>query len=385
MIAPKDPRDPRVGQKRPFSGESKKKGDLKRAKVSQESIKQEHKLEVDLQKIFRLPKQKLEKAVGLVSRIIENIKHNPCSMKFRSLRYDNLKKREETLPGILVFLEQAGFQIQKLEDVRFVLENDQLDRFNLTSARFDRLLGHHGKRNRAPDDRMHRITSWLKQEKYQLSEKCKEALDKLNNWNGGNNIERMELYAEISSAIPMEFALNDQAAEFLIGELMKHLTKGNILDVGCGVGDCGRQLKWTKNTKDFIVDGIDISPNAISHARKQCVYDQLYVGDINAGPTGLRKDYYDAVISSNCFLYPFVQSDDIYPNPTSVLTCFSVLKPGGHFIVCSRQQPGNELNLLRLLAKFDAVCGAQGIEKVSEYVAETTKASYKVLAWKKLH
>ena len=42
MIAPKDPRDPRVGQKRPFSGESKKKGDLKRAKVSQESIKKEH-------------------------------------------------------------------------------------------------------------------------------------------------------------------------------------------------------------------------------------------------------------------------------------------------------------------------------------------------------
>eukprot|EP00494_Astrolonche_serrata_P001464 UN01470 len=58
--------------------------------------KNNERTEIELEKelnsgLFSLPCPLLVKAAGLVARIIENIKQNPCDQKFRSLKYDSIR------------------------------------------------------------------------------------------------------------------------------------------------------------------------------------------------------------------------------------------------------------------------------------------------------
>jgi len=75
-----------------------------------------------------------------------------------------------------------------------------------------------------------------------------------------------------------------------------------ILDVGCGMGHLGRILK--ENTQ-CIVDGIDISEDAIRNASD--VLDSSYVADLEHGnlPDALVQSTYDVIVISEVLEHLF--------------------------------------------------------------------------------
>lgn len=90
-----------------------------------------------------------------------------------------------------------------------------------------------------------------------------------------------------------------------------------VLDVGCGTGLCGAQVKpWA-----MILDGVDLSPEMLSIARTLGVYSNLAVGEM-CEHLAARSGEYDVIIAGDVLCY------------TGDLTAFAnaslrALRPGG--------------------------------------------------------
>ena len=75
---------------------------------------------------------------------------------------------------------------------------------------------------------------------------------------------------------------------------------GPVLDIGCGTGLVGAELR--KAQPDLLIDGVDISADMLAVAADKSLYQNLYevdlTGDITSLPTG-----YAAIISAGTFTH----------------------------------------------------------------------------------
>jgi len=90
---------------------------------------------------------------------------------------------------------------------------------------------------------------------------------------------------------------------FLMKELIlkldsKRKTFEKVIDLGCGTGLTGKELRDISNN----LTGIDISSNMVAIAREQQVYDRLIVGDI-VNILSSSKEKYDLFIALDVFIY----------------------------------------------------------------------------------
>jgi len=101
--------------------------------------------------------------------------------------------------------------------------------------------------------------------------------------------------------------------------------KDKILDVGCGYGRVGLELE----RKGFDVDGIDISPNLINHA-KQVSQDpsRFIVGDIRK--LAYKKESFDKII---CLWSVFNEITNKKDQIKSLSEIHRVLGPSGEAII----------------------------------------------------
>lgn len=71
------------------------------------------------------------------------------------------------------------------------------------------------------------------------------------------------------------------------------LAKARILDAGCGTGYCGVSLS---KLGARLIDGADLSPGMLEHARKTGVYGELKTADLSRPIAEVPSGSYDAVI-----------------------------------------------------------------------------------------
>lgn len=75
--------------------------------------------------------------------------------------------------------------------------------------------------------------------------------------------------------------------------------KDNILDLGCGPGNVGKQL--TLCGKDLSVTGIDLSENMIKLAKENVPHGNFYCQDIRT--INFSEESFDAIILSFCIVH----------------------------------------------------------------------------------
>ena len=94
---------------------------------------------------------------------------------------------------------------------------------------------------------------------------------------------------------------------------------GPVLDIGAGTGLLGDHLR------DFVIDGIDISPAMLEKARLKDCYRNLMVGDLTA-ELSLAPNQYDGLISCGTFTHGHV-------GPKCLTELLRVAKPDALFCV----------------------------------------------------
>ena len=95
-----------------------------------------------------------------------------------------------------------------------------------------------------------------------------------------------------------------------------------IMDIGCGTGLVGLELARHGFST---VDGLDISPEMISHARTKSIYRDLLIGDMNVR-TAVPDAAYDAIICAGSFAPGHL-------GPGSHLEFIRIVKPGGIMVI----------------------------------------------------
>ena len=123
-------------------------------------------------------------------------------------------------------------------------------------------------------------------------------------------------------------------------ELAKRLlsrTSGplDILDLGCGTGQCGLALAKHKAS----LTGVDLSEKMLQQAGRLGIYDQLHVAEVHAFLRARAGQCYDAVISADVFIY-IGALEDVFRETARVL------RPGGWFAFSTEEQHNQDFVLL---------------------------------------
>lgn len=95
----------------------------------------------------------------------------------------------------------------------------------------------------------------------------------------------------------------------------KKREKLSFLDLGCGSGLCGKQLKKIFKKSTFI--GVDISSQMLKKAKEKNVYDKLVKGNITDCFCS-NNSLFDVVVASDVFTY-FGELDSIFKKVDSLL------------------------------------------------------------------
>ncbi len=109
----------------------------------------------------------------------------------------------------------------------------------------------------------------------------------------------------------------------------------DILDLGCGTGQCGLAIAKCKRS----LIGVDLSRKMIRHAANHGIYDQLHVAEVHAFLRASAAQCYDAVISADVFIY--IGALDEFFRETA-----RVLRPGGWFAFSTEEETDNDFALL---------------------------------------
>ena len=102
--------------------------------------------------------------------------------------------------------------------------------------------------------------------------------------------------------------------------LSYRLLDGPILDVGCGTGLVGAELRQAQ--PDLLVDGIDISPEMLSIAAQKSLYRRLFEIDLTGDVGALLNGYadcggYAGLISAGTFTHGHLGPEPI----ASLISC----------------------------------------------------------------
>ncbi|MCM2504508.1 methyltransferase [Aureimonas altamirensis] len=110
---------------------------------------------------------------------------------------------------------------------------------------------------------------------------------------------------------------------------------GAVLDLGCGTGLMGEQVRARASR----LDGLDLSDRMLSHARQKRIYDTLYHADLCAPPAEVLARRYDLVTAADVLIY----IGDLAP---VLRTVASVMAPAGRFAFSVEAgQPGTGYSL----------------------------------------
>lgn len=112
------------------------------------------------------------------------------------------------------------------------------------------------------------------------------------------------------------------------------------LDLGCGTGLVGARLVDRIGT----MEGVDLSPNMVAHARRRKVYDALAAGEMVAFLKARPAREVDLIFAGDAFCY----LDDLTPILTESRR---VLEPGG-LLAFTTETHGGEGVLLRDTLRF---------------------------------
>jgi predicted TPR repeat methyltransferase len=110
--------------------------------------------------------------------------------------------------------------------------------------------------------------------------------------------------------------LGDEVKKFL----RPALHKPDVLDMGCGTGLVGLELREISRR----LVGIDLSAKMIAKARERAIYDDLVIGDLLERLKELPQDSFDLATSADVFIY-VGKLDQVFEN------CRRILRPGGLF------------------------------------------------------
>jgi SAM-dependent methyltransferase len=114
----------------------------------------------------------------------------------------------------------------------------------------------------------------------------------------------------------------------------KHLNKGNILDIACGVGYGSYIIAQNDNCET--ITGVDIDADAIKYAKERYIHPKITFTNKNALEyTGNIK--YDTIIS--------LETIEHIPNPANYIAHLKTLiKPGGYLIGSVPTTPSVDAN-----------------------------------------
>ncbi len=162
--------------------------------------------------------------------------------------------------------------------------------------------------------------------------------------------ENRKLYAAWADTYDADFVdrtqyvYHQRAVEVLDGQLRNR--QGAVLDVGCGTGIVGLELKAFGFS---VIDGIDISPEMLDRARAkrhgtEPVYRQLIEADLT-GPISVPGDSYAAVISAGAFTHGHL-------GPDSLTELLRVAKPGARCAIGVNSAHFHELGFAARCEEF---------------------------------
>lgn len=127
--------------------------------------------------------------------------------------------------------------------------------------------------------------------------------------------------------------------QFIIDEILGHVKKGTVLDLGCG--PTGRMLHALERDGNT-AEGVDISEKMLSQTKKSGFAGRLIKDDIRT-LTKIEDSYYTSVVSLNSILPPErCDASDILKQ------CFRVLKNNGILVAIVMSFPYH----LRFIKEF---------------------------------
>ncbi|MTI43847.1 methyltransferase family protein [Roseibium hamelinense] len=100
-----------------------------------------------------------------------------------------------------------------------------------------------------------------------------------------------------------------------------------VLDAGSGTGLVGIELFKRKN--DLTIDGIDLTPEMLTHSRKKGVYRKLNIADMCGPLHEINDDIYDGTVSAGVFTNGHV-------GPQGLDELIRVTKSGGPVVITVR-------------------------------------------------
>jgi len=103
-----------------------------------------------------------------------------------------------------------------------------------------------------------------------------------------------------------------------------------ILDIGCGTGLSGFELKKIGFKS---IDGLDLSEEMLKIAKQKKIYQSLFNFDLN-NPTDFN-DKYDAIIAAGVI-------SPTHANPNTILSSYSILKKKGLMIFSINEHALND-------------------------------------------
>ncbi len=107
-----------------------------------------------------------------------------------------------------------------------------------------------------------------------------------------------------------------------------HDRAATIIDLGCGTGLAGRELR---RRGYYRVDGADISTGMLAQARSHGVYRQLFAADLTKR-TSIPDGAYDAVISVGAFGNGHLKA-------AALPDFIRLVKPGGFLVIYLNARP----------------------------------------------
>lgn len=128
--------------------------------------------------------------------------------------------------------------------------------------------------------------------------------------------------------------LNYQCPKLIARALREHgRTDLCVLDLGCGTGLCGQEIKPLARR----LDGVDLSKEMLQKANEKRIYDLLREVDIYEF-LATKKDAYDAVVAGGLFEH--------IGDPIPIFSAVrSALKLGGMFIFTAEDNGGEQLDV----------------------------------------
>jgi predicted TPR repeat methyltransferase len=109
----------------------------------------------------------------------------------------------------------------------------------------------------------------------------------------------------------------------------------DILDLGCGTGQCGLMLAHRKQC----LVGVDLSEKMLALARARAIYDDLHPGEIHTWLASSGASCFDVVIAADVFIY-IGALEDLFRDAARVL------RPGGWFAFSTEECATGKYTLL---------------------------------------